>query len=82
MSTVNLNGGFTVTGAAQIERFRATVLKQGLKLYLDHGIKANTAYTPKNMVAVAERVTGTKCFGKTWRKRMECALASIEEYLK
>ena len=40
--------------------FRAVVVAKALRLYAATGIKANRAYTPKNMRAVATEVTGLK----------------------
>lgn len=39
-------------------RYQAVVLKAALKLYRDTGMKANRAYTPKNMMATASKITG------------------------
>jgi len=41
-------------------RYQAVVLKHALKLYRDTGMKANRLYTPKNMMAKAEKITGLK----------------------
>lgn len=41
-------------------RYQAVALKHAIKLYRDTGMKANRAYTPKNMRATAEWITGEK----------------------
>lgn len=38
--------------------YQALVLKHALRLYARTGIKVNTAYTPKNMLLTAGRITG------------------------
>lgn len=38
--------------------FRAVVIASALELYAKTGMKANTAYTPKNMLATAGQITG------------------------
>lgn len=49
----------TFTGGA-INAYVALTVASALKLYARTGIKANRAYTPKNMMAVATKVTGKK----------------------
>ncbi len=44
----------------QIEVFRALTVASALEMYAKTGIKANTAYTPKNMMTVAAQMTGKK----------------------
>lgn len=38
--------------------YQAVVMKQALRLYKDTGIKANRMYTPRNMMAMATKITG------------------------
>lgn len=40
--------------------YQAMVLRSALKLYRDHKIRANTAYTPKAMLSAAFTITGTQ----------------------
>jgi ribosomal protein L33 len=42
------------------QTFQIIVLRRAIKLYAETGMKANTAYTPKNMRLTAERLTGKK----------------------
>lgn len=43
-----------------INAFRAIVIANGLKMYAKTGMMPNRAYTPKNMMAAAEQMTGKK----------------------
>jgi len=40
--------------------YRALAIRQGLEFYRKHGMKINRMYTPKNMMATAEHITGEK----------------------
>ena len=64
--------------ALEVRAFQAIVIKNAIKIYRHTGIKANTMYTPKNMLATAARITGKG----PW-KRTELALAqkALEEYI-
>lgn len=64
-------------GKDGVDRFRAIALKSALKLYAATGIKANRAYTPKNMMTTAKAITG-----KTFKARDYAgAIKALEEYL-
>jgi len=41
-------------------RFQRIVIAGALELYAKTGMKVNRAYTPKNMIATAERLLGRK----------------------
>lgn len=60
----------TVITGNRIQLYQARVLLKALELYAK-GIKVNTAYTPKNMVATANNITG--CTTKN-RRDAESAL--------
>jgi len=47
------------TGGA-INQYQAVIIAGALKLYARTGIKANRAYTPKNMMLMATKITGRK----------------------
>lgn len=65
-------------GKEQVNRYVAVVLKSAIKLYINTGMKANRAYTPKNMLAKAGEFTG-----KTYKRgQLSVALADLEELLK
>jgi len=40
--------------------YQAIAIARALELYAKTGMKVNTAYTPKNMRAMAEKITGQK----------------------
>jgi hypothetical protein len=42
----------------QIEGFRIRVIQSAIKLYLDHGIRANRFATPQNLRTLVTQVTG------------------------
>lgn len=72
--------GFTVTGAESVNLYRAVLIKNALKLYIKTGMKANRAYTPKNMLAVVKEFTGVS-FPNTAKGR-QAALDAITAYLE
>jgi hypothetical protein len=41
-----------------IEMYRMTVIRTALKLYVNTGMKANTMYTPSNMLAAISKKSG------------------------
>jgi hypothetical protein len=59
--------------------YRMTVIRTALKLYIKTGIKANSMYTPKNMLSNIERVTGV--FYPTSKKGMLQAFEDLEAWL-
>jgi hypothetical protein len=50
--------GATVLTEDNIPKYRALVIANALELYARTRIKANTAYTPRNMLAFVRRTTG------------------------
>jgi len=46
------------SGPAGVQTYRAIALKQGLKMYAQHGMKPNRAWTPSNMLRAAGQITG------------------------
>lgn len=52
-----LSSTSVITGT-RIRLYQAKVLLKAMELYLDKGIKINTAYTPKAMKATAESIIG------------------------
>ena len=40
--------------------YQRLAIASALRLYAKHGIRANRSYTPKAMMATAERLTGQK----------------------
>jgi hypothetical protein len=54
------NGGVSFSGPKAVNVYVCAALALALEMYAKHGIKVNRAYTPKNMIAAAERETGLK----------------------
>ena len=44
----------------QVPDMQAIVIRKAIQMWVNHGIKANRAYTPGNMAATASRITGLK----------------------
>jgi hypothetical protein len=66
----------TFTGSA-VNVYAAMVLAKALVLYAKTGMKVNRAYTPKNMMATAAKVTG-----KTFKARdYEGAAVALGAYV-
>lgn len=61
-----------------INRFQIIVVKNAIKLYRDHGMKANRDYTPRNMRLMAEKLTGKKFKTRDWNGMVE----ALEELLQ
>lgn len=57
MSIETTQGGTVVTGES-VNVFAALAVKSALSLYIKTGMKANRAYTPKNMREFVTRLTG------------------------
>lgn len=57
-------GGTVFSGAEAVSIYQATTLKVALSMYAKTGMKVNRAYTPKNMLATASRITGKTYKGK------------------
>lgn len=55
-----LCGAGTMTTITNMGGFQAIVIASALELYAATGMKANSAYTPRNMMAAATRITGQK----------------------
>ena len=65
------------TGPAGVATFRAIALKQGLKMYAQHKMKPNRAWTPTAMLQAAGKITGqTYKRGHYWQ-----AVIDLEEWL-
>lgn len=60
-STITTQSGATVaSGAAAVAVFQATTIATALRTYARTGMKMNRAYTPGNMLKMAEKITGKK----------------------
>jgi hypothetical protein len=51
-------GGTSFVGPKAVELYRAIVIASALRLYAQHRIKANRAYTPSAMLLAATAITG------------------------
>jgi len=60
-------------------RYQAVVVKAALRLYAKTGMKANSAYTPKNMMAVATKITGKKFKARDYLGAADALEAWIQE---
>lgn len=68
----------TFSGPAAVSVYQAAVVKSALKLYAKTGMKANRAYTPKNMMATASAITGKKFKARDY----EGAIKALEEWIE
>lgn len=66
-------------GASAVNVFAAIALKHGLKLYAATGMRPNRMYTPKNMMAAAERTTGKKFKARDYAGAVEALELWIAE---
>lgn len=68
-----------LTTAHSIELYRMTVIRSALKLYIKTGMKANTMYTPTNMVQAVSQKTSKKY--KRGKAGMAEALNDLEAWI-
>lgn len=59
-------------------KFQALIVAQALELYAKTGMKANTAYTPRNMMRTAQHITGLQFKPREYVK----AAQALRELLK
>ena len=68
----------TFVGKAGVSTYQAIVLKHGLILYANTGMRPNRAWTPKRMMALAAHITG-----KTFKARDYLGAATaLERWLE
>lgn len=67
----------TFTGSA-VNVYAAIVVAKGLEVYEKTGMKVNRAYTPKNMMTMAAKVTGKKFKARDYLG----AAAALREWAK
>jgi len=68
----------TFTGKAGVDTYRAIVIKQGLKMYADTGMKPNRAWTPSAMMMAASQITG-----KLYKRRQYAeAIDDLDDWIK
>ena len=81
MTIENINGATVATGHG-VSVFQAITIKSALKLYANTGMKANRAYTPKNMMAMVTKITGQKLAARDYMggvKALENWIAAQKE---
>lgn len=67
----------TMFTGPQVQIVQAAVLKSAIKMYVNTGMKVNTAYTPANMLATASKITG-----KAYKRgQLKAAWADLEAWL-
>jgi len=60
---------------------QAMAVKRGMEFYLRTGMRVNTAYTPKNMLATAGKITGED-YGAKWNAKTAAkAIAGLEAWI-
>lgn len=64
--------------ATNVELQQALIIKHAISFYAKTGMKVNTAYTPKNMLAAATRITGQKFKPRGYAAAVE----ALEAWLK
>ena len=75
--TAMAGGGVIATGHG-VTVYQALVVKNAIKMWLKHRVKANRAYTPTNMAATAGRITG-----KTYKRgQLAQAQADLEQWIQ
>ncbi len=68
-----------LTTAHSIEMYRMTVIRSALKLYIKTGMKANSMYTPSNMLQAISKKSG-KAYKKSKQGYAE-AFQDVSDWL-
>lgn len=71
----------TVITGQGVRVYQALAIKQALNLYIRTGMKANSAYTPKNMLATAGAITG-KSYGRSSNQAMQQAVFDLTAWVE
>lgn len=66
-------------GPAEVGRYQMIVIRRAIMMYRDTGMKANRAYTPKNMRLMTERITGKKFKAKDYNGMVAALTEKIDE---
>lgn len=74
--------GMTFAGEKEVNTYVLVVLKAAIKLYINTGMKANRAYTPKNMLVKAAEFTGKKYKRGQLQLAFDDLQSKYEEILK
>lgn len=78
MSIEQTKGGTVITGES-VNVFAALAVKSALGLYIKTGMKANRAYTPKNMREFVTRLTGKPYKASELQKAHDDLVKVIED---
>lgn len=62
--------------------YQAIVVKQALKMWIEHGMKVNRDYTPKRMVLTATTITGKSFKPRDYKGAFAALEAWLEEITK
>jgi len=65
-------------GPQEVARFQAIVIKNALAMYRKTGMMANRSYTPKRMMAMAEKITGKRFKARDYLGAEEAITAILE----
>lgn len=68
----------TVITGTGIDVYRAAVMKTGLKMYRDTGMRPNRAYTPSAMMKAAAEITGKKFKPRDYTAAIDALQAWID----
>lgn len=60
----------------QVNDLQAIVIRKAIQMWVNHGMRANRAYTPGNLAATAGRITGLKYTSS--KKSLAKAVTDIE----
>jgi len=72
-------GGQSFVGREAVELYRLAVLASALKLYGQHGIRANRGYTPTRMLQAASQALGVTFKRGAYLQAAEALLARVDE---
>lgn len=70
----------TVITGQDVRVYQAMAIRSALNMYIRTGMKANTAYTPKNMLATAGHIVG-KAYGKATNQTMQQAVFDLTAWI-
>lgn len=76
--TYNEQGQATSFTGEGVNVFAMAVIASGLRLYASTGIRPNKAYTPKAMMAAAERYTGMRFKARDYLGAADALTAKLQ----
>jgi hypothetical protein len=75
---IHADGGMTFSGEKATRIYQAAVLAKGIELLRKHGIRVNRSFTPTNMIARAQEITGQKFKPRAYAEAQAALEAWIE----